>query len=339
MRKVALPSYITGVPSDPIEFGSDSIIIEDDGVEYLVGKAASDRDPEGFRQYHGNFKRPQYRRLVKALIASLLGEGEHTGSLALCASRDAVRGLRKAPGSPKFSDEQWQLMLSSISEIKYRVGSSLAPQKICKIMPTDDGLLYLENQAVKEAIPTQMKSFVLWQLGHGDFQQTTFIDHKAKPDTHARVEGISGATKIFARLTGHAAADAEEGWRVGRLSRPGGMNGQEYTAEELKNLKLKALREYFGTIVPKLLNLNQNYSKRAVNVILSGGGAKDELAVQVLKEEVEAEGAYKLHLISNLPIKDERCDDSSFTTVVGMLQKAQIALDPGNSFLKAGTTL
>lgn len=335
MKKVAIPSYITGVPSDPVEFGEDSIIIEDDGVEFLVGKAASERDPNAYRRFHGNLKRPQYRRLIKALVAALVGENEVTSDVALAAPKPAMEGLRKEAGSILFNEEQWKLFCDAVSEIKFRKGSSRSPQRICKIN-FESGKLFYETQAVKESIPNNLKSLVLWQLGHGDFQQISFIDHKPRFDTHVHEVGLSGAIKIFQKLTGHAAADAEEGWRAGYLSRPGGMNGDQYTDEEYNSLKRKALKEYFGTLIPKILNLNEPYKARARNVILSGGGAKDRLAVEVLREEVEIEGHYKLHLISDLPIKDERCDDSSFTCVNGLLAHAKLALDPGNSFLKGG---
>lgn len=339
MKKVAIPSYITGVPSEPIFFGDDSIIIEDQGVEFLIGKAASERDPEGARRFHGTFKRPQYRRLVMGLIASLLGEGEFEADLAMCAPRPSMGGFRKKPSSHELSDEQWELLVSSVSEIRFRKGSSEAPLKICKLRPTTAKVLY-ELESVKKSIPSRLKSHVLWQLGHGDFQQITFIDNKPKVDTHAHVEGISGAIKIFAKLTGHAAADAEEGWRSGRLSRPGGMNGEVFSDEEYTELKLKALREYFGTTVPKLLNLNEKYRQRANNVILSGGGVHESLALQVLREEVEVEGLYRLFPINDLPISDERCNDPSFTTVEGLLSTgASVVFDAGNSFLKGGAVV
>ena len=74
--------------------------------------------------------------------------------------------------------------------------------------------------------------------------------------------------------------------------------------------------------------------------MLSGGGAKDEMFVSILKKEVEADGIYKLYKINELPVKDLRCDDPSFTCVNGLLSIIQnagskiLALDVGNSYLK-----
>ena len=75
---------------------------------------------------------------------------------------------------------------------------------------------------------------------------------------------------------------------------------------------------------------------------MSGGGAKDEMFVSMLKAEVEADGIYKLFKINELPIKDTRCDDPSFTCVNGLISIGSqvrsnykiLALDVGNSYLK-----
>ena len=338
MKKVSIPAYITGVPSEKIEFGEDSIIVVDDNIEWLVGRAAADRDPEGVRRFHGSFKRPQYRRLAMATIANLFGEGEFESDLAISVPKPSMKEFRKREKSLEIADEQWDLIKSSFSKIKFKKGSNDAPLQICKFIPTN-GKVFYETQATKEAIPDRLKSFVLWQLGHGDFQQITFIDGKPRPDTHSNVEGISGPIKIFARLTGHAIADAEEGWRNGRISKPGGMDQEVYSDAEYNDFKLRACTEYFGSSVPKLLNLNTKYSQRANKVILAGGGAKDIASVKSLRKETEGDGEYEFYVCNELPIKDERLEDPSMTTTQGMLQHAKTAIDIGNSFLKGGSTI
>lgn len=331
MKRISIPSYITGVPVDPVEFDRDTICIEDDGVEFMIGTAASERDPMSVRQFHGNFSVPQFRRLIKAMVASLCGEGSHELDIAISVPLPAMQGFRKEPGSIELSETQLEEAKKSLSEFKFRKGSTKSPQQVCKVNLSKVSVFY-ETQAVQMVIPKQLKSYALWQGGHGDLQQIVFVDGKPKFDAHIHVKGLVGALEIFARLAGHSTADAESGWRNNRLTKPGGMNGDEYSEDEVLELKKKALKEYFGTLVTKLLNANVPYETRVKNIILSGGMAKDKLSVSILKDEIGSR--YSLHTIDNLPVKDERADDPSFTCVNGMLSVHKMALDAGNSFLK-----
>jgi hypothetical protein len=331
MKTISLPAYITGAPLVPTDFGSDSIILEDESVEYMLGAAAAERDPTSIRAFHGNFLLPQYRRLVKGMVASLCGPGKHKLSFAISAPIPSIDGFRKEPGTTELAQVQLEALTKSLSEIKFRRGSTTSPQQICSVELTKTAVFY-ETQAVKSSIPDALKTFALWQGGHGDLQQIVFVGGKAKHDTHLHAKGLVGALEIFARLAKHSTSDASIGWIQNRLAKPGGMNGAEYSEKEIEEFKIKSLREYFGTLVTKLLNANLTYETQVKHLILSGGMAKDALAVKILRDEIGAR--YTVHTIDNLPIKDDRTKDASFTCVNGMIQAYDIALDVGNSFLK-----
>ena len=83
---VSIPSFISPVPTEELKFDSNSIVIEDDGMEYLIGEAASQESLKSQRQVGGTLKRPQYRRLLKGLVASILGEGKHKVTPTMSAS-------------------------------------------------------------------------------------------------------------------------------------------------------------------------------------------------------------------------------------------------------------
>jgi hypothetical protein len=146
-----------------------------------------------------------------------------------------------------------------------------------------------------------------------------------------RAEGISGAVKKLSEILNLSSAEADRAWRMNTIPKMDGMNGERV---DCTSEKKRALTEHVNSIIGKLLNSNDPYRERTKNIILSGGGAKDDLVFQVLKREVEIDGLYKLHKISDLPFKNENCSDPSLTCVMGLLEKGDLGLDVGNSFLK-----
>jgi hypothetical protein len=130
-----------------------------------------------------------------------------------------------------------------------------------------------------------------------------------------------------------APAEADKAWRLGKRPAPGTMNGVSVSCEDEKRA---ALKQHINAVLGKLLNAVVPWRDRVKNIILSGGGAKDDIVYEILAAEVEADGIFRLHRINDLPIKDERCEDPSMTCVRGILSHHNLALDVGNSFLKAG---
>lgn len=334
MKLVSIPAYISKVPLEPIDLKNSIILIEEGNNEYLIGEAAMSVAPDSTRRFGGTLSRPEYRRLLKALVAATLGEGDHViASSALAAAIPYVEEIRSGPGKTEFAPEQEQLLRDALSEIKFRSNKSDEKIKICRVTLVEPPRIYHELQGVHFALPSQLRSYVTWQLGHGDWQQAVFVDGNPMRDGFQRAEGIAGAVRRLASIRGLSPAEADKAWRTGRMPAPGQMGGMTVSCDEDKR---KALKQHINAVIGKLLNAVEPWRERVNNIVLSGGAAKDSSVYEILAEEVEADGIYKLHRIDNLPIKDERCEDPSMTCVRGMLSHHALALDVGNSFLKAG---
>ncbi|WP_397602206.1 hypothetical protein [Silvanigrella sp.] len=342
MRQSSAPSFICPVPREPVILCPNSIVIEDDGIEYLVGKTAQLDAPESARAIGGSLATPQYRRLLKAIVAMSLGAGEHNVALALAVAQNWIDKFRDKAGSIKLTKENTELLKETLKEIKFRKGSSDSPIQICKVNFAIEPTVYFETQAVTFCIPNALKTYALWQIGHGDKQQAVLLDGRPATNALQRVEGLSGAIKRFAKNTGLTEAEAIKAWQLGTRPESDEMNGKRV---DCTNEKKKAAKEYFSTSVSKLLNSMQDYRERVRNIVLSGGAAKDEIAVETLKNEVESTGWYKLHVINNLPKKDDRCEDPVFVCAHGLasapfLQQHEgikLGLDVGNFALKSVT--
>lgn len=333
MKLVSIPAYISKLPIEPIDL-KDSVVVEDDGMEYLVGAAAMAVAPDSTRRFGGTLARPEYRRLLKALVAITLGEGEHNISTsALAAAMPFVDRFRTAPGKTDLAPEQEALLRESLSDIKFRINRSDDRVRRCAVSLIEKPRIYHELQAVHFAIPPQLKSYVAWQLGHGDWQQSVIVDGVPMRDGFQTAEGIAGAVRRLGEVLSIAPAEADKAWRLGKRPAPGTMNGLVVPCDDEKRA---ALKQHINAVLGKLLNAVVPWRDRVRNIVLSGGGAKDDLVVEVLTAEVESDGIFKLHRINDLPIKDERCDDPSFTCVRGLLNHHSLAIDVGNSFLKAG---
>ena len=340
MKQSFVPSFICPIPREPVALCSNSIVIEDDGVEFLVGRTAQLDAPESARVIGGTLSTPQYRRLLKALVAISLGEGEHEIGLGLSVATNWINRFRDKQGSINLSKENKELLETAISEIKFRKGNTNSPQKILRVKLAIEPTVYFETQAVTFCIPQNLKTYALWQMGHGDKQQAVLIDGRSATNALQRVEGLAGAIKRFAQNTGLSEAESLKAWQLGTKPEADGMNGKRIDCENEKRI---AAREYFSNSVSKLLNSMQDYKERIRNIILSGGAAKDEIAVEILKEEVESTGWYKLHTINNLPVKDERCEDPLFVCAHGLasapfvqqFEGKRLGLDVGNFALKS----
>jgi hypothetical protein len=332
-KLVSLPSYVSEVPREPIELDEKSIIIEDEGVPYLCGHAASLETPNGSRIFGGSFNRGTFRRFVKAAVAAALGEGEHSISAAMSAAHESLDLFRDGPGTYFLNSENERLFSETVSEIRFKTDSSNSNWKLCQVRLKEKTFVIHECQSVALAIPNQLKNYFGLQLGHGDIQQWLILDGRPMRQALIRREGIAGAKRKFAELTKLSTAEAEKAWIRNSMPKPGGMNGETIDCSKEKS---QAMSLHFSPIVGEFINAIDPYKDRIKNGILSGGGAKDDMVCSFLKGEVEASGYYILHKVSELPIKDERCDDPIFTCVHGLLSKAQLALDIGNNSLKVG---
>ncbi len=341
--RIELPSYIQPQPQVS-GFGSkdlseNSIIIDDNGLEYLIGEDARSQSWDSTRMHGGQFGVPQYRNLVRALVAKTLGEGEHETTLALAASHQWIDEIREHPRSVLFKPEQKELLKSTIADIKFKTSIDSA-WKHCRVKLTEDPKVYHELAAVAFVIPKdKYRNFVLWQLGHGDLQQIVFVDGQPILDTIMRTEGISYAIKKLGENLGiQNQSLAEMAWLNEFTQTAGEMNGKTAACVDQK---IKAIRAYFNQqVLGTTLNRVQPYKHKVSNVILSAGGAKDNLFVQTLREEVENIG-YKFWPINQLKgidtldaAQQEKLSDPRFTAAQGLKTKAEVAIDIGNSALK-----
>jgi hypothetical protein len=341
--RIEIPSYITA-HTKVSGFGSkdiseNSIIIDDNGVEFLIGEDARSQSWDSTRMHGGHFAVPQYRNLVRALVAKTLGEGEHETTLALAASHLWIDEIRENSRSVLFKAEQRELLRSTISDIKFKTSVD-SEWKRCRVTLTEEPKVYHELAAVTFVIPKEKyRNFILWQLGHGDLQQIVFVDGQPVLDTIMRTEGLNYAIKNLGEILGITNQSlAEMAWLNEYTQIQGEMNGKTISCVEEK---VRATRAYFNQqVLGKTLNRAQPYKHKVSNVILSAGGAKDAVFVRTLCEEVEKIG-YQFWPINTLKGADsldsaqqKKLADPRFTAAEGLKTKAELALDIGNSALK-----
>ena len=100
----------------------------------------------------------------------------------------------------------------------------------------ESAFVYSEIQAVAASIPPQLKTYVLWQLGHGDLQQVVVIDGKPQTSTLSQAEGIAGAINKFATLAGLSEGEALKAWHSNTVPEKNGMNGRRIDATKYKKI-------------------------------------------------------------------------------------------------------
>ena len=335
-----VPSYICPMPVEiaPEIIDGQSIMIEDQGSEFIVGSLASVINPNSPREYGGNLKNRQFQRLVKALTAKVLGQGEHTLNIAISASLQHLDSFREKKGVFRLSEENAEILKSIVSEIKFKNDSTDGKWKFCHVTVVEIPHCIYEFQAVIKALPTNYKTFYFQQYGWGDIQQATLVDGKLMVNSLARVEGLSGAFRIFMRLTGLSSGEAYKAWMTNKMPEAGGMNGKTFDCTELKK---KSIRMHISTVKGELLNKNHDYQNRTKHVINSGGILLDELAYEVVLEEMFLGSNYVTHKINELKEGQTFCLNPLYACVEGLLQfktngQKILALDIGNSSLKGG---
>lgn len=343
MEHIEVPSYVSSeIARDgfgPNELHPRSIIIDDDGVSFLIGQDALTHSWDSSRVYGGHLEVPQYRNLLRALVAKTMGPGRHESTVAISASHLWIESIREHHQSVYLKPAQEKLLRDTLSSIRFKTSMN-SPWQECSVEIIDRPHVYHELAAVSFVIPRNMyQNYVLWQLGHGDLQQIVFVKGKPMPETLLRTEGVSFAVKKLGEILKLPnLALANSAWLDEKVQKSGDMfeASADCTGE-----KRKACRAWFSQqVIGKLINVLQQYKHLTPNVILSGGGAMDDVLVDVLREEVENLG-FKFHPINKLP-GIERLSEAQklalqnpkFTCLNGLATKADACFDNGNSTLK-----
>jgi hypothetical protein len=278
---------------------------------------------------------------LRALVAKTLGEGEHHIDIALSASHLWIDEFRENRKSIYLNSDHDAILRETLKLIRFKTSVNSRAWKECRVEILGRPFAFHELAAVSAVIPkTKYRNYVLWQLGHGDLQQVVFVDGTPMPETLQRTEGVSFAVKKLGELLNLPnQALADIAWRNENFSAFGEINGK---TNECLTEKKKAIRSYFSQqVIGKFINVIQPYKQKSPNVILSGGGAKDKVLVDVLREEVENLG-YKFWPIDKIPSietlgksQQDLLSDPLYTCVEGLCTKASLGIDVGNSTLKS----
>lgn len=334
---VKIPSHVATILPDMPAFKltDDSIIIvESDGKEFVVGATATRYNPDGGRVFGGSVKDRHYQRLVCALLAKGLGEGDHEITMGLSAAKQFIDEFRAHKGSTALNDEAVDMLAGVVKEIKYKVGSSDSPTKTCRVSlkPDESVHVLFETEAVCRVIPKKAKTYLLMQIGGGDWQSVVVVDGNMMHNTHSRVEGVSGAQKKLASLLKLSRAETQEAWIS--ETRPNGMGGKrECCIVE----KTRAANAYIFEQIPGILNNIEGYTDRIKAVVVSGGAVNDETFMSQLKEEMpQSLRVFTIKELHAASSDDESTEiDPVFACAYGLASLGvSAALDIGNSHLK-----
>ncbi len=145
---------------DPFEI-KNSIVLIEDGTEYLIGDDAYKLGDSGARIVGGTVKDRHYQRLIKALLAKGLGAGEHEISVGFSASSNYMDEFRDSSSKNILSEEDFNILSDKVSEIKFRVARTDAPVQVCRVNLTKKKVPVLyETEAVRNVIPESAKTYV-----------------------------------------------------------------------------------------------------------------------------------------------------------------------------------
>lgn len=338
MKKVLIPSHSAAVPTTAPAFPltHDSIILVDpDGLEMVVGASAFELAPNSGRVFGGSPEDLHYQRLVQALAAKGLGAGEHEITVGLSAAVQYVMKLRESRGTNSLSEQAGKALVSSLSEIRFREGRSDAPIKTCRITLKENVAtpVLFETEAVAKVMPAQARSYLLFQIGCGDWQSCAVVDGKIQHHTHQRVAGISGAEGKLRSMLQLSAQEARRAWERGQC--PAKNMGSEYVSCEKE--KIMAARSHITESLPLLLNSIDGLQDRISALVISGGAVHDQVFIEQLKKEIPS--TFKVFTLSDLKIIDagepDNIMDPIFACASGIKNMGvSAALDIGNANLK-----
>ncbi|MGY3805519.1 hypothetical protein ACWNT8_15750 (plasmid) [Pigmentibacter ruber] len=325
-----LPSFICAAPKEKELLNKQSILIEDKGIETIVGELAQVLNPHSPRIYGGSLESDHYQTLLKAGLARALGEGKHVVSMALSVPFQYMDQFRDQVGDTTLARNKLNLLKETVANIRFKEKSTDSSWKNCEVIIQEEPTIAYEFLASMLNIPLEAKTFLYWHIGHGDWQQASRVDGKNLPDSYARVEGLAGAIQVFSEQQNLSSSEAIKSWQLGSMPEVSGMNGKRIDCLREKEL---AARQFIRSVVGELLNKNTRYKDRAKNIIVSGGASKDDVFMLILKEIAKGNG-YNIILMTEL-VEDI---DPTFSVVSGLSKLKSnykhVSIDIGNSSVK-----
>ena len=335
MKKIMMASHTATLPTHipTSKLNPDSVIlVDDDGLETVVGSSAFIYNPDGGRIFGGSPTDQHYQRLVRALLAKGLGAGDHEISVGLSAAKQHVMSFRANKSTTDLNDDATKALADAIKEIRFREGSTDGAIKTCRVRLVEDkpvSVLY-ETEAVTRIMPPQAQSYLLFQIGSGDWQSCCVVDRKVQHQTHRRVQGVSGAEQKLKELLGLSLVETKKAWVKGE--RPDGTMASTVVSCEAE--KSRSARAHITEHLPSLLNSLDGLHDRIGAVVISGGAVHDDVFIEQLKKEIPSDLATVT--LTDLQIADaDGVLDPSFACAVGIQSLGvSAAMDIGNSFLK-----
>jgi hypothetical protein len=335
MKKIMMASHSATLPHNipTSKLHADSIIlVDEDGLETVVGSSAFVFNPDGGRIFGGSPTDQHYQRLVRALLAKGLGAGEHEVTIGLSAAQQYVMSFRANKSTTDLNIDATKALADAIKEIRFREGSTDGAIKTCRVSLVENkpvAVLY-ETEAVTRIMPPQAQSYLLNQIGSGDWQSCCVIDRKVQHQTHRRVQGISGAEQKLKDILGLSLVETKKAWMKGQ--RPDGTLASEVVSCEAE--KARAARAHITEQLPSLLNSLDGLHDRIGAVVISGGAVHDEAFIAQLKKEIPSN-------LVTITLKDLKISDGdgeldpSYACAMGIQSLGvSVAMDIGNSFLK-----
>ena len=327
-----LPSFITSAPKEKEMLDKHSIVIEDKGITTIVGELARSLNPHSPRTFGGSLESDHYQTLIKAGFARALGEGQHVISMALSVPFQHMDQFRDKVGDTHLGKEKYEILKSLLENIKFKDISTDQAWKTCEIKLVNEPIVAYEFLASMLNIPAEAKTFLYWHIGHGDWQQAARVDGKNLPDSYHRVEGLNGAIQQFSEQEELSSSEAVKSWQIGTIPEKGGLNGKRFDCSKQKE---KAARLFIRSVIGELFNKSSRYKDRIKNIVVSGGAAKDDAFIGILKEICKGNG-YTVILLNEIA-EDV---DHVFSVVSGLAKLKQVhkhvSIDIGNSSVKIG---
>lgn len=336
MKKFMMRTLQANLPRTPDGLDlSDSIIVEDEyGASVLVGGAAARYSPETGKRRGGQPKQSSWRTFLRAAVAHSLGAGEHKKSVAFSAPKTQMEFFRgkNNEGVTLLTEENTSLIKKTTEKIrfKYKIND---PWLECCLDITETPIVNFETVAVVKGLPPRYKTFVLWQLGFGDWQQLALVDAVPDPTSMTLIDGVEGALNIFQEKTGLSKSQAYDSWISGEIPEVGSYNGKKESAE---SIIFSCLKSYFNNRIGPLLNNIDRYRDRIHHVILSGGSSKSNQVLEALAGEIEAEGLKLIPIAKVMESENLEIKDPLFATILGLSSQAEFSIDVGNSYIKTG---
>lgn len=336
LNTISIESLQCNIPTtpDPLDLTNSVIIKDDYDTPTIVGAAARTLTPESTKRRGGCPAQVPYRNLLKG-AAAMLGPGEHVfDSVAFTTAIDSIHRWREKPGDQYVSPEQEKIIRSTLEKVEFKHAMDEEWQT-CSISFRERAFVQMECVAVARSLPVDhYRTYLLWQLGFGDWQQLAMIDGKPIPGSMLRVDGIQGAYNIFEAKSGLSKGQARDAWEKKIIPEKGGMNGKSESAQQAI---LSSTSSHVNKMIGVLLNQIDSIRDRIHNIVLSGGTSRDRMVVEIIREAVASEDNLNLYLIEDI-MKEEGLGvkNASFATVAGLNTLAPLCFDIGNNFIKLG---